>query len=192
MQATLSTDNKSVVFTSTGYGASQFVSVTSSNTTACPRRTPSGVSTSTNYGRNATVTVNGTRGAVRRAERERGDGEPGSELHAELQRQYDGRVQDLRRHRRRGDFQPGRPGEHREHRLDRHREHQHGQHRQVRVTTARSTRWRIWVRARRRRSTTATRRWRRTSSTRRSRTCRTCAAGWARSSRTCWARRSTR
>jgi flagellin len=60
VQATLSADNKSVVLTSTGYGASQFVSVTSSNTTALSTKDSAGVTTNSDYGRNATLTVNGT------------------------------------------------------------------------------------------------------------------------------------
>ncbi len=60
VQATLSADNKSVVFTSTGFGASQFVSVSSSNTTALSTEDKSGVSTGSSKGRNATLTVNGS------------------------------------------------------------------------------------------------------------------------------------
>jgi flagellin len=60
VQATTSTDNKSIVFTSTGYGSSQFITVTSSNTTAMSTRDVNGVTTGTKTGRNATVTVNGT------------------------------------------------------------------------------------------------------------------------------------
>jgi len=60
VQATLSSDNKSVVFTSTGYGASQFVSVNSNNATSVSTQDVNSVVTSTDYGRNATVTINGT------------------------------------------------------------------------------------------------------------------------------------
>jgi flagellin len=58
--ATLSADNKTVLFTSTGYGASQFVSVTSSNSTALSTKDANNNTNTTDYGRNATVTVNGT------------------------------------------------------------------------------------------------------------------------------------
>jgi flagellin len=58
--ATLSTDSKSVKFTSSGFGASQFVSVTSSNSTALSTTNLSGVTNSTTYGRNATLTINGS------------------------------------------------------------------------------------------------------------------------------------
>jgi flagellin len=60
VQATLSADNKTVLFTSTGYGASQFVSVTSNNSTAMATKDLSNNTNTTDYGRNATVTVNGT------------------------------------------------------------------------------------------------------------------------------------
>ncbi len=60
VQATLSADNKSVLFTSTGYGASQFLTVSSNNATAFTAKDTNGVSTTTKYGRNATLTVNGT------------------------------------------------------------------------------------------------------------------------------------
>ncbi|HVS72883.1 MAG TPA: flagellin [Phycisphaerae bacterium] len=59
VKATLSTDNQSVVFTSTGYGSSQFVSVTSSNSTALTTDDTSGNATTSDYGRNATLSVNG-------------------------------------------------------------------------------------------------------------------------------------
>jgi len=59
VEATLSADNKSVKFTSTGFGASQFISVSSNNATAVATKDSSGVATTTDYGRNATVTVNG-------------------------------------------------------------------------------------------------------------------------------------
>jgi flagellin len=60
VEATLSSDSKSVVFTSTGFGASQFVSVTSSNTNSVATEDANGVATSTSHGRNATLTVNGS------------------------------------------------------------------------------------------------------------------------------------
>ncbi len=60
VQATLSTDNKSVVFSSTGYGASQFVSISSNNASSFSTKDTSGVTNTTDYGRNATVSVNGT------------------------------------------------------------------------------------------------------------------------------------
>jgi flagellin len=60
VQATLSTDNKTVKFNSTGYGANQFLSVNSNNSTALTTQDINGVATSTTHGRNATVTVNGT------------------------------------------------------------------------------------------------------------------------------------
>ncbi len=60
VQATLSADNKSVVFTSTGYGASQFVSVTSSNSVALSTEDKNAVATSESHGRNATLTINGS------------------------------------------------------------------------------------------------------------------------------------
>jgi len=60
VQATLSSDSKSVKLTSLGYGASQFLSVSSNNATALSTKDTTGVTTSTDYGRNATVTVNGS------------------------------------------------------------------------------------------------------------------------------------
>ncbi len=58
--ATLSSDNKSVLFTSTGYGANAFVTVSSNNNTALSTQNNAGVTESTNKGRNATVTIDGT------------------------------------------------------------------------------------------------------------------------------------
>ncbi|HVV69987.1 MAG TPA: flagellin [Verrucomicrobiae bacterium] len=58
--AILSSDNKSVTLISNGYGTSQFVSVTSSNTTALSTVDVNNVATGSSYGRNATLTVNGT------------------------------------------------------------------------------------------------------------------------------------
>ena len=60
VKAVLSADNKSVKFTSTGFGSSQFLTVTSSNTTALSTKTTTGVTTTNDSGRNATLTVNGT------------------------------------------------------------------------------------------------------------------------------------
>jgi flagellin len=60
VEAILSTDNKSVSLLSTDYGSSQFVSVTSSNPTSVSTKNIANVSTSSSYGRNATLTVNGT------------------------------------------------------------------------------------------------------------------------------------
>ena len=60
VQATLSSDNKSVKFTSTGFGSSQFVTVSSNNSTAFSSKDTSGVATATDYGRNASLSVNGT------------------------------------------------------------------------------------------------------------------------------------
>ena len=59
VSATLSSDNKSVKLASTGYGASQFLSVSSNNSTAFAAKDVTGVSTTTDYGRNATLTING-------------------------------------------------------------------------------------------------------------------------------------
>jgi flagellin len=56
--AVLSSDNKTVTFNSTGYGSSQFVSV-SSNTTAVITKDVNGVTNTTDKGRNATLSVNG-------------------------------------------------------------------------------------------------------------------------------------
>ncbi|MCL2646318.1 MAG: flagellin [Phycisphaerales bacterium] len=58
--ATLSTDNTSIIFTSTGYGSQQFVSVNSSNPTAFTTSNISGVDTNRAQGRDATLTINGT------------------------------------------------------------------------------------------------------------------------------------
>ena len=60
VKATLSSDNKSVKITSTGYGSSQFVTVTSNDPTALATQNNSGVVTSNSSGRDATVTVNGS------------------------------------------------------------------------------------------------------------------------------------
>ena len=60
VQAVISSDNKSIKLISTDYGATQFVTVSSSNTTAYATENTAGVSASTSYGRNATLTVNGT------------------------------------------------------------------------------------------------------------------------------------
>jgi flagellin len=58
--ATLSSDSKSILLSSVGYGASQFVSVSSNNTTAFQTQNTSSVVVGANYGRNALLTVNGT------------------------------------------------------------------------------------------------------------------------------------
>ena len=58
--ALLSTDNKSIVINSTGYGSSQFVSVSSNNTTSFQTQNKNAVVVGSNYGRNAELTVNGT------------------------------------------------------------------------------------------------------------------------------------
>ncbi|HVT82883.1 MAG TPA: flagellin [Phycisphaerae bacterium] len=60
VQATLSSDDKTVLFASTGYGASQFITVSSNNATAFTAKDSAGVSTSTDFGRNATLSINGT------------------------------------------------------------------------------------------------------------------------------------
>ena len=60
VQATLSSDSKSVKLTSTGYGASQFLSVSSNNATSFSTKNSSLIDANTSYGRNATLTVNGT------------------------------------------------------------------------------------------------------------------------------------
>jgi flagellin len=60
VSATLSSDNKSVVFTSTGYGASQFLSISSNNTSSFATSDVNGVTNTTDSGRNAIVSVNGT------------------------------------------------------------------------------------------------------------------------------------
>jgi flagellin len=60
VQATLSADSKTVLFTSTGYGSSQFLSVSSNNSSAFTAVDTNNVATSTDYGRNATLTINGT------------------------------------------------------------------------------------------------------------------------------------
>ena len=60
VKATLSTDNKSVLLNSTGYGSSQFVSVTSNNSTAFTTTNTSASVATNATGRDATVSVNGT------------------------------------------------------------------------------------------------------------------------------------
>jgi len=60
VKATMSADNKSIKFASTGYGASQFITVGSNNSTAFAAKDVNGVTTTTDYGRNATLTINGT------------------------------------------------------------------------------------------------------------------------------------
>ncbi|HVT82884.1 MAG TPA: flagellin [Phycisphaerae bacterium] len=60
VQATLSADSKSVVLTSTEYGSSQFVSVSSNNASAFATLSKTGIGATSSYGTNATLTVNGT------------------------------------------------------------------------------------------------------------------------------------
>jgi len=57
VKATLS--GNAITFTSTGYGSTQFVSVTSNNSTAFTTKDSNGVTNTTNYGRDATLSVNG-------------------------------------------------------------------------------------------------------------------------------------
>jgi flagellin len=59
VQAILSSDNKSVRFISTDYGTSQFVSVKSTSTSLATTD-KAGVASTSSYGTNATLTVNGT------------------------------------------------------------------------------------------------------------------------------------
>jgi flagellin len=58
VEATASGD--AISFISTGYGSTQFVSISSSNATAFTTQSRTGDSATTSYGRNATLTVNGT------------------------------------------------------------------------------------------------------------------------------------
>jgi flagellin len=60
VEAKLSTDNKSIKLLSTSYGTGQFVSVSSNNTTSFSTKDKNSVTSTSNYGRNATLTVNGT------------------------------------------------------------------------------------------------------------------------------------
>jgi flagellin len=48
-----------IKFTSTGYGSNQFLTVSSNNSTAFTAQDSNGVSTTTDFGRNATLTING-------------------------------------------------------------------------------------------------------------------------------------
>ncbi len=59
VQATLSSNNKSISFTSTGYGANSFVTVSTTTRSALSTQDTAGVTESTAKGRNATLTVNG-------------------------------------------------------------------------------------------------------------------------------------
>jgi flagellin len=59
VQATLSTDNKTVLLKSSGYGTSQFVSVTSNNSTAFSTQNTTGVTTTNDTGRDSVVSING-------------------------------------------------------------------------------------------------------------------------------------
>jgi flagellin len=60
VNAVLSSDNKSITFTSTGFGSKSFVSVSSSNATAFTTADSAGVNNTFDKGRDATLTVNGT------------------------------------------------------------------------------------------------------------------------------------
>jgi flagellin len=60
VQAVLSADNKSIKMMSTDYGSTQFISISSNNATAFATKNTSNVASTTSYGRNATMTVNGT------------------------------------------------------------------------------------------------------------------------------------
>ncbi|HUO08765.1 MAG TPA: flagellin [Phycisphaerae bacterium] len=59
VQATLSSDNKSIKFNSTDYGSAQFVSVTSNNSTAVSTVDKNGVTNTTAKGTDASLTING-------------------------------------------------------------------------------------------------------------------------------------
>jgi flagellin len=61
VEAVLSSNNNDVKLLSTGYGASQFVSVTSSSSTAFSTTNVDGNTTGQDYGDNANLTVNGTK-----------------------------------------------------------------------------------------------------------------------------------
>ncbi len=58
--AILSADNKSIKLLSSDYGSTQFLSISSNNITAFSTKNTTGVAATTSYGRNATLTVNGT------------------------------------------------------------------------------------------------------------------------------------
>ncbi len=58
--ATLSSDNKSVKLDTTSYGSTQYVSVRSSSATAFATTNRSGTAANSSYGKDATLTVNGT------------------------------------------------------------------------------------------------------------------------------------
>ena len=60
VQAQLSGDNKSIKLLSTDYGSTQFLSISSNNATAFTTKNINNVASTTSYGRNATMTVNGT------------------------------------------------------------------------------------------------------------------------------------
>jgi flagellin len=60
VSAKMSSDNKSLTLLSTGYGASQFVSVQSNNNASFNTESLTGVASNSSYGRNANLTVNGT------------------------------------------------------------------------------------------------------------------------------------
>jgi flagellin len=58
--AVLSGDNKSIKLVSNDYGSTQFISISSNSATAFSTKNTTGVASTTSYGRNATLTVNGT------------------------------------------------------------------------------------------------------------------------------------
>jgi flagellin len=58
--ASMSSDNKTVKLISTDFGSTQFVSISTNNSTSFTTKNTNGVASTTNYGRNATLTVNGT------------------------------------------------------------------------------------------------------------------------------------
>jgi flagellin len=60
VSAKMSSDNKSIKFTSTGFGSAAFLSVTSNNSTAFTAKDTNGNAATSDYGRNATLTINGT------------------------------------------------------------------------------------------------------------------------------------
>jgi flagellin len=60
VEAVLSSDNQSIKLLSTDYGSTQFLSISSNNATAFSTSNNAGISATSNYGRNAVLTVNGT------------------------------------------------------------------------------------------------------------------------------------
>ena len=61
VQAVLSSNSNDIKLLSTGYGTSQFVSATSSNTNVFTTQDTNGVTTTSSHGTNANLTVNGTK-----------------------------------------------------------------------------------------------------------------------------------